>query len=86
MIPVVDEIMAPEAPTVKCVQPGTIIVAARGLGKEEDGKTFSWTVEAIYAHVVLARAGSRRRCFCYGDLVTMGLEYQEPTLEAMRII
>ena len=85
MIPVTNEIMAPAAPTIKCVQLGAIIKGTRGIEKEDDeDRILSWTVDAVYAHMVLARAGSRRRCFSYGDLIIRGLEYQDPELEALR--
>lgn len=82
---ITDSVMAPEAPVVTHVQPGMVIRATAGIEKEDDKeKELPWIVEAIYTHMVLARCGSRRRCFSYGDLVLARLEYQAPVFEGMR--
>ena len=44
-----------------------------------------YTVTKIYPHIVLAVDSiSNRRAFTYGHLIQMGIEHQEPMLEAMR--
>lgn len=44
-----------------------------------------YRVIAIYPHIVLAVDGiGNRRAFAYGHLIQMGIEHQEPMLEAMR--
>lgn len=44
-----------------------------------------YTVTKIYPHIVLAVDSiGNRRAFTYGHLIQMGLEHQEPMLEAMR--
>ena len=44
-----------------------------------------YTVTKIYPHIVLAVDSlGNRRAFTYGHMIQMGLEHQEPMLEAMR--
>lgn len=44
-----------------------------------------YTVTKIYPHIVLAVDSiGNRRAFAYGHLIQMGIEHQEPMLEAMR--
>lgn len=45
----------------------------------------NYTVTKIYPHIVLAVDSlGNRRAFTYGHMIQMGLEQQEPMLEAMR--
>ena len=44
-----------------------------------------YTVTKIYPHIVLAVDSiGNRRAFTYGHLIQIGIEHQEPMLEAMR--
>lgn len=49
-------------------------------------RTRTYEVKKIYPHHVLTEDAEtgQRRCFCYGDLILMGLEWQEPKLEQLR--
>lgn len=66
---------------IKKVKPGDVIK----LKKQKDDKSIetyydnTWIVEKIYPFHVLARSAripQIRRCFCYGELVMLGLEWK----------
>lgn len=74
-------ILKEDAPTVRHVKPGDII---RIEDEEKRGKLEKYKVVKVYPYMVLALRGRIRRCFCYGDLLRMGMERQEPVKEALR--
>ena len=54
-------------------------------GEKKGRRKREYTVTGIYPHIVLAADGiGNRRAFAYGHLIQMGIEHQEPMLEAMR--
>lgn len=54
-------------------------------GEKKGRRKRIYRVTAIYPHIVLAVDSiGNRRAFTYGHMIQMGLEQQEPMLEAMR--
>lgn len=47
-------------------------------------KEHTYTITAIYPHMVLAECKGIRRCFNYGDLIRLGIQKQEDVYEALR--
>ncbi len=82
--------VSPAAAIICRVRPGDLIQAEEKICEEPWVHTRlirNYEVKEIYPHHVLAEdtATGQRRCFCYGDLILMGLERQEPCLERLRI-
>ena len=82
--------VCPAAAIICRVRPGDLIQAEEKICEEPWVHTRlirNYEVKEIYPHHVLTEdtATGQRRCFCYGDLILMGLERQEPGLERLRI-
>lgn len=61
------------APRVTNVKVGDKI-KAKDKNEDEEEQIITWRVRRVHPFLVYATAGSRHRCFNYGDLVCMGLE------------
>lgn len=73
---------------IKSVEPGDLIRERKSYQRETDGAVESCTyrVLEIYPCHVLTEdtVTGFLRCISYGDLIVMGLEKQEPRLEALK--
>lgn len=73
------------------VRPGDLIQAEEKICEEPWVHTRlirNYEVKKIYSHHVLTEdtVTGQRRCFCYGDLVMMGLERQESWVEQVKSV
>ncbi len=81
----------PAAAIICRVRPGDLIRAEEKICEEPWVHTRlirNYEVKKIYSHHVLTEdtATGQRRCFCYGDLVMMGLERQESWVEQVKSV
>lgn len=80
------DILIDDAPQVRCMKVGDVLRAS--VEREDSRKEKeTYTVKRVFPFNVLAEDGKGvRRSFSYGDLIRMGVERQEPDIEALRII
>ncbi len=81
----------PAAAIICRVRPGDLIRAEEKICEEPWVHTRlirNYEVKKIYSHHVLTEdtVTGQRRCFCYGDLVMMGLERQESWVEQVKSV
>lgn len=62
----------------------TVAETIHGFDDTGNKKERTYTITAIYSHMVLAECKGIRRCFNYGDLVRLGLQKQHPEYESLR--
>lgn len=62
----------------------TLSETIHGFDDTGNKKERTYTITAIYPHMVLAEHKGIRRCFSYGDLVRLGLQKQHPVYESLR--
>lgn len=74
---------------IKNVKPGDVIRIDPKQAKEEKGDKYiffdsRWKVVKVYRNFVLThsvKVPAIRRCFCYGDLIILGIEKQGLVME-----
>lgn len=82
--------VGPSVSRISSVKLGDVIWEKRDERRKKDlfavERIEGYRVIAINPYHVLTvgMASGLKRCFCYGDLIIMGLERQSPELEAMR--
>lgn len=80
-----DRLIPNNAPIVRHIKPGDYIKTQE---KTEDGdlQEIIYEVTDVYHYMVRAMDlnHKKHRCFCFGDLIALGKEYQSEALEAMR--
>lgn len=81
------DILPDSAPKIQHVHIGAVIRVSEQADSVGHGKTQrEYVIEEIYPRTVMARDKKTgfRRSFSYGDLLTMGMEYQGSEVEDMR--
>lgn len=62
----------------------TVSETLHGFDDTSNRKDRTYTITAIYPHMVLAECNGIRRCFSYGDLIRLGIQKQSEEYEALR--
>lgn len=62
----------------------TVSETLHGFDDTSNRKDRTYTITAIYPHMVLAECNGIRRCFSYGDLIRLGIQKQREEYEALK--